>query len=173
VRPGDLVLDLGAGTGAITAELVAAGARVVAFELHPRRAEQLRRRFADAPVRVVRADVADLRLPGSGFRVVANPPFAALTAVLRQLTGPHSRLERADLVVPRHVARRWTSARAPGAGRWAATYAVEVTDRVPTSAFVPPPPADAVVLTVRRAAPPRDAHRPRRGVHRRVTGSGG
>src|SRR5262245_18815437 len=32
VRPGDLVLDLGAGSGAITAPLAAAGARVLAIE---------------------------------------------------------------------------------------------------------------------------------------------
>ena len=35
-RPGELVLDLGAGEGALTAHLVRAGARVVAVELHPR-----------------------------------------------------------------------------------------------------------------------------------------
>ena len=38
VEPHDLVLDVGAGTGAITRHLVDAGARVVAVELHPARA---------------------------------------------------------------------------------------------------------------------------------------
>jgi SAM-dependent methyltransferase len=36
VRPGELVLDIGAGHGALTAELVERGARVVAVELHAR-----------------------------------------------------------------------------------------------------------------------------------------
>ena len=46
IRPGDLVLDLGAGDGALTEPLRAAGARVLAVELHPGRAERLRTRFA-------------------------------------------------------------------------------------------------------------------------------
>ncbi len=37
VRPGELVLDTGAGRGALTAGLVERGARVVAVELHPAR----------------------------------------------------------------------------------------------------------------------------------------
>ena len=37
IRPGDLVVDAGAGTGALTAPLVAAGARVVAVERQRRR----------------------------------------------------------------------------------------------------------------------------------------
>jgi 23S rRNA (adenine-N6)-dimethyltransferase len=47
IRPGELVLDIGAGEGALTASLIKAGARVVAVELHPGRAARLRRRFAD------------------------------------------------------------------------------------------------------------------------------
>ena len=63
VSSGDLVVDIGAGTGALTASLVAAGARVIAVELHAQRIDVLRKRFAHDPVTVVRADAAGLRLP--------------------------------------------------------------------------------------------------------------
>lgn len=111
VGRGALVLDLGAGDGAITRHLVAAGARVIAFELHPERAATLRATFPERTVKVVRADVADLRLPTRDFHVVANPPFAVISPVLRRLTHRHSRLVRADIVVPR--VRRGTLARPP------------------------------------------------------------
>jgi 23S rRNA (adenine-N6)-dimethyltransferase len=152
VRAGDLVLDVGAGTGALTAPLVAAGARVVAIELHARRADALRRRFAGAPVTVVRADAADLRLPRQPFRVVANPPFGITTGLIRRLLGPGSRLTTADLVVPSHVARRWVGPRAPGMNRWRGTFAAHASGRIPAGAFRPPAPAPAVVLRVERRA---------------------
>ena len=155
IGAGDLVLDVGAGTGAITRPLVAAGARVVAVELHPKRAAMLRDRFAGAGVTVVRADAADLRLPRRPFRVVANPPFAITTSLLRRLLAGESNLVRADLVVPRHVAVRWAAGRGPDARRWASRYDAVVTGRVPRSAFAPPPPADAAVLTLVRRPPGR------------------
>ena len=152
VRPGDLVVDVGAGTGAVTGPLVAAGARVVAVELHPRRAAQLRARFDHDPVTVVQVDASDLRLPRRPFRVVANPPFAITTSLLRRLLGPGSRLVRADLVVPRHVARRWAEGRAPGAHRWQRAFIARVGPTVPPSAFRPRPPGSAVVLRIERRA---------------------
>lgn len=72
VRPGELVLDIGAGDGAITAALVRAGARVLAIEPHPGRADRLAARFDGAPVNVLRIDALDLRLPARPFRVVAS-----------------------------------------------------------------------------------------------------
>lgn len=152
VRPGDLVLDIGAGTGAVTAALVAAGARVVAVELHPGRAAVLRERFARDDVTVVRADAGDLRLPRRPFRVVANPPFAVTTQVLARLLAPGSRLVRADLVLQRSAARRWAGGRAPGAGRWTRHYAVGLGRPVPRRAFTPPPPVDCATLVVTRRA---------------------
>lgn len=150
VGPGDLVLDIGAGTGALTAPLVAAGATVVAVELHPGRAGDLRRRFPGPAVTVVQADAADLRLPRRPFVVVANPPFAVTTAVLRRLLAPGSRLVRADLVLPATVAARWAAGRAPGAGRWQGRFELRTGARLPGSAFVPPPPMATAVLVVER-----------------------
>jgi len=97
VRPGELVLDIGAGTGALTSHLVRAGARVVAVELHPARATLLRQRFPD--ITVVEADARSLPLPRSTFRVVANPPYGitadladrmAAEAVCGQLAAEHA-----------------------------------------------------------------------------------
>lgn len=150
VQPGDLVLDLGAGDGALTAQLVAAGARVVAVELHPRRVGLLRERFAGQPVTVVRADVADLRLPRRSFRVVANPPFALTTAVLRRLLSPGSRLESADLVLPLHAVERWSGGHAPGAGRWRREHHATSAGELHRRAFRPPPPGRVGVLQLRR-----------------------
>ena len=74
VRPVELVLDLGAGSGRLTRALARRGARVWAVEVDPRPAASLR--AADlAGVRVVVDDLLVAPLPQEPFRVVANPPF--------------------------------------------------------------------------------------------------
>jgi 23S rRNA (adenine-N6)-dimethyltransferase len=150
VRRGDFVLDVGAGSGVLTAQLVAAGAHVVAIELHPDRAQLLWERFAGAPVKVVRTDAADLRLPRRPFRVVANPPFGITTALVRRLVAPGSRLLTAHVILPYHAAQRWAGGSGPGAHRIASTYDLRIGCAVPRTAFVPPPPAGAAMLVVRR-----------------------
>jgi len=150
IRPGELVLDVGAGTGALTGPLVDAGARVIAIELHPDRLDALRRRFGDGTVKVVKADAGSLRLPRRPFRVVANPPFAVTSPLLRRLLAPGSRLVAADLVLPRPAAVRWASGRAPGAGRWQRSHHIGIGRRLPRTAFDPPAPVDCHTMVIRR-----------------------
>jgi 23S rRNA (adenine-N6)-dimethyltransferase len=149
VKAGDLVLDIGAGSGALVRPLVERGAQVVAIELHPQRASELRAEFARDRVTVVTADAADLRLPRRPFRVVANPPFAICASLLRRLVSPGSKLIRADIVVPWHTARRWVSGGAPGAGRWQAHFSVDVGRSLPRAALSPPPPNGVAILVIR------------------------
>ena len=157
VVPGDLVVDVGAGTGAITRALVAAGARIVAIELHSQRAAYLRNQFGQRDVTVVRADASDLRLPRRPFKVVSNPPFGITTSLVKRLVSPGSRLIRADLIVPWHAAQRWRSQNAPGRERWDSDFMVHLGRPPPRSAFRPPPPNDVAVLVVVR----RDLSQPR------------
>jgi 23S rRNA (adenine-N6)-dimethyltransferase len=142
-RPGNLVLDIGAGRGALTRYLVDAGARVIAVEPHPGRAQWLRERFADAPVTVVETDMLALRLPSRPFRVIANPPYSISSALLRQLLAPHSPLISADLVLQRAVVRRYVE-QPP---RW---WDVRAGRSLPRNAFRRPPKVDSAVLLVRR-----------------------
>jgi 23S rRNA (adenine-N6)-dimethyltransferase len=75
--------------------------------------------------------------------VVANPPWATTDAVVSRLLAPGSRLVRADLLLKRPAARRWSATRVPG-------YDLAVGASVSRRAFRPPPPIDARVLTIER-----------------------
>jgi 23S rRNA (adenine-N6)-dimethyltransferase len=148
ITPGTLVVDVGAGTGGLTGPLLDAGARVIAVEAHPGRTAGLRRRFGSRIV-VVQADAADLRLPRHRYRVVANPPFAVTSPLLRRLLQPGSRLAGADLVLQDQAARRWAGPGAPGYGRWSLVFAASLGRPLPRSAFHPPPRVKATVLRIR------------------------
>jgi 23S rRNA (adenine-N6)-dimethyltransferase len=147
VRPGELVLDVGAGEGALTTHLIRAGARVIAIELHPARVARLRDRFAG--LTVVHADAASLRLPRRPFRVVASPPYAISASLLHLLLAPGSRLIAADLVLQRAVVRKYARGDAPGAGRWARTFTAQAGPALPRRAFRPAPRVDSAVLIIR------------------------
>jgi len=127
VRAGELVVEIGAGAGALTAELSRRGAEVIAFEL-PRRP----------------------------FRAVGSLPFGATTQILRRLfDDPASPLMRADLVVQSAVARK--RAEIPPqtllSTAWAPWWEFALGPRLPAQAFQPIPRVDAALLSVRRRTP--------------------
>ncbi|HEV2069183.1 MAG TPA: rRNA adenine N(6)-methyltransferase family protein [Acidimicrobiales bacterium] len=146
---GAVVLDIGAGTGAITDQLLLTGARVIAIEAHPGRAAVLRKSFGRDIV-VVEADAADLRLPKTPYYVVANPPFGVSAPLIRRLLQPGSRLLGARLILQDQVARRWAGVGAPSGARWRKDFEVSVGRRIPRHAFTPRPRVDARILVIER-----------------------
>lgn len=158
MRPDDLVVEIGAGTGHITQALARSARRVVAVELDPEFANRLRRRFHHSPkVSVVEADILQLPLPGVPFRAFGNVPFALTTAILRRLLDdPASHLVRADLIVQYEVARKrasvWPST-LMSLG-WLPWWEFRLVRRLPAAAFEPVPSVDAGVLSVTRRTRP-------------------
>jgi 23S rRNA (adenine-N6)-dimethyltransferase len=151
VGPDELVVDLGAGSGRLTAELARAARHVVAVELDPRLAGRLRGRWPN--VDVVEADARRVELPREPFRVVANLPFDGTNEILRHLLDdPRVPLVRADLVVQWGVAVKrglpWPST--VNGVVWGAWYSVRVSRRLPRAAFEPPPSVDAGVVDFER-----------------------
>ena len=151
--PGSLVLDLGAGYGAITAALAGTGARVIAIERDPKLAARLRRRFAAQPgVRVAETDLRTIPWPGREFLVVANPPFAGTTGLARRLLGDAAvPLAGAELILAWGAAR-WLAAARPRdeeTAWWAARYQIRLIGRVAAASFAPPPATDAAHLSIR------------------------
>ena len=158
VVPGSLVLDLGAGGGALTRALAAADARVWAVELDPAALQQLETRFgADPRIEVVEADATVLELPVEPFAVVANLPFAVGTAILRRLLGdPRVQLTQLDAILEWGLAAKrtavWPSTLL--GCTWGAWYELNLVRRVPRACFAPPPSVDAAVLRATRRAEP-------------------
>ena len=149
------MLDLGAGSGRLTAELARVARRVLAVELDVRLASRLRGRWEN--VDVVCADAAHVVLPGEPFRVVANLPFASTNAILRHLLDdPRVPLVRADVIVQWGVAVKralpWPST--VNDVLWGAWYSTSVVRRLPRSAFEPAPSVDAGLLVIERRARP-------------------
>lgn len=154
VGAGDLVVDVGAGQGAITAPLVATGASVLAVERDPVFVSRLHRRFADRPgVRVVQDDLRSVPLPRRPFHVVSSIPFAVTTSLLRRVLDPlPTPLAGAEMIVEWGLARRLTAAhpRSLEAAWWAARFSLRIRGRVDAACFSPAPRVDAAHLAVRR-----------------------
>jgi 23S rRNA (adenine-N6)-dimethyltransferase len=152
--PPQEVLELGAGNGAITRALVAAGFRVTALEIDPRCAARLRRTFAGQAA-IVEADMLGFDFGARPHHVVANVPFSLTTPLLRRLVG-QEHWDTAVLVLQWEVARK----RAGVGGTtmftaaWWPWYEFSLGRRVPAAAFAPRPSVDGGILLVRRRPVP-------------------
>lgn len=165
-REGELVVELGAGLGHLTARLLARGARVVAVERDRDLARVLRGELGEA-VRLLEADAARLDYralaagEGKGGRVavVGNLPYHLTSPILFSLLDQAEAVSRAVLLLQREVAERLAAA--PGSKAWGLLSAllqqravVTVERRVPARAFLPPPKVESAVVRV-AFGPPR------------------
>jgi 23S rRNA (adenine-N6)-dimethyltransferase len=155
VSAGDLVVDIGAGSGMLTTQLLARGARVLAIEPDPVHAKRLRRACPGAAV--VECDARSARWPDEPFRVVANLPFLHAADICRALFGdPRVPLVSADVIVEWDFAakraRLWPST--AQTVLWNAWYELGVVRRIEPRAFAPVPSVGAGVLRARRRERP-------------------
>jgi len=155
VASGELVVEIGAGSGMLTQPLLAVGARVVAVEPDRAFAARLRRGCPEA--RIVERGWRDVPWPGERFRVVANVPFAEAAEICRSLfSDPRVPLTAADLIVEWDFAakraRLWPSTAQTVV--WSAWYELAVVRRLPPSFFVPAPSVAAGILRARRREVP-------------------
>jgi len=108
----ETIIEIGPGTGALTATLVERAGRVVAVEFDNKLAPLLSDRFAEAAnFRLVMADAlttdfcAEI-LPVSSARLVANLPYNISTAILQRLISQRACLEEMVLMLQREVVDR-------------------------------------------------------------------
>src|SRR4030095_2323420 len=94
---GKRVLEIGPGGGVLTAQLLAAGARVLGWELDPDWAAVLRRRLPDPRLALVIGDALEIawdRLPTPTL-AAGNLPYNVATAIIEDLLPHHACIPRA------------------------------------------------------------------------------
>lgn len=154
----DLVVEIGAGAGRLTAPLADRAHHVIAIELDRGCVEHLRAAFAGrANVEIVHANALAAPLPPAPYRVFGNLPFSFGTRILRRLLDePASALEGLDALVQVDVARKraavWPNTLVSLG--WQPWWELSFVRRIPRRAFDPVPGVDAGVLRVRRRDEP-------------------
>ena len=172
-RAEDVIIEIGPGTGALTAMLVRRTGHVVAIEIDPSLVEELRRTVRARNLSIVNADVLKLDweqtiedarsrivdVASARVRVCANLPYYISTPIIERLLSPGRGLFDMTLMLQREVADRIVSEpgnRAYGYLSVMVQYyslASKLFD-VPPSAFTPSPKVwSAVIKLVVRERP--------------------
>jgi 16S rRNA (adenine1518-N6/adenine1519-N6)-dimethyltransferase len=156
-RPGQALVEIGPGLGAMTGPLLERCGHLTVVELDRDLAERLRRR---AGLEVIEADVLRVdfvalasRL-GQPLRVVGNLPYNISTPILFHLLGAAAQVEDQHFMLQSEVVDRMAAG--PGNktyGRLSVMlqwrYEIERVLDVPPQAFEPPPAVDSAVVRMR------------------------
>jgi 16S rRNA (adenine1518-N6/adenine1519-N6)-dimethyltransferase len=150
-RRESLVVEIGAGRGALTAKLLERADRVVAVELDPYLAEHVRSKFRGEPrLEVIEGDVLEADLGQWGrVPIAGNLPYYITSPILERIT--HLAPPRAVLLVQNEVAERLVAkagSRAYGflTIQVASRMEARLLLRVKPAAFHPAPKVDSAVV---------------------------
>lgn len=159
-EPGDLVLEIGPGRGALTVPLRERVDRLVAIEIDRDLCAHLRDRFPEPGMRIIEGDVLQLDLPGllreeqrSTLQVVANLPYNITAPVLFRLREHAGLVRRAVLTLQKEVAERLVAT--PGTKAYSQITVllgqcarISIARMIPSTAFRPQPKVDSAVIEV-------------------------
>ncbi len=156
-RPGDRIVEIGPGLGALTAPLVERAGSITAVEIDRDLAARLRSRFAAAQLTLVEGDALALDWPalaaadGRPLRIVGNLPYHISTPLLFALLPVAPRVRDQHFMLQREVVDRMVAA--PGGrdyGRLSVMlqfrYRVARLFVVPAGAFSPMPKVSSAIV---------------------------
>jgi len=165
IGPSDVVVEIGAGLGALTARLVAGATKVIAIDRDPRLVDVLRIELGSRPnLEIVLGDALEFDLEaaaqaaGQSLVVIGNLPYVVTSPVLFatiEAAAAGATVDRAVFMVQKEFAQRMLAP--PGSrvyGRLSVMVqqmaSAEILFHVGSGAFLPPP---AVTSTVFRLRP--------------------
>ena len=167
-EPGDVFIEIGPGTGALTLPLAAAVKQIVAIEIDRDLAADLSRKLP-GNVSLIAGDILNLDLesivrelaPANGIRLAGNLPYNISSPILFRLLEAHQRtalLRDATVMLQREVVQRLTAP--PGTRDYGVLTIMlrlhaetESLLSLPPGAFRPPPRVSSAVARLRFRPP--------------------
>ncbi|MGZ5515221.1 MAG: 16S rRNA (adenine(1518)-N(6)/adenine(1519)-N(6))-dimethyltransferase RsmA [Candidatus Aminicenantales bacterium] len=164
-KPGDVIVEIGAGKGVLTAALAESAGRVIAIEKDERLIPGLREKMP-ANVEVVHGDIleVDLRQVSKAagvpaLRLVGNIPYSISSPLLFRVLDERGILSDCVFLLQKEVAAR-VAAR-PGTKSYAPLgillqneFETRIEFTVAPGSFSPPPKVQSALLTLRRRPSP-------------------
>lgn len=156
ISKGDLVLELGAGKGAITNDLSNRARKVLAVEYDQKFIKKLDQLELKNTV-IIKQDILKISLPREPFIVVSNIPYAITTPIMKKLlNNPLSSFQRGVLLMEKGAAKRFTSnyVKDPYVIAWRMWFDIQYVKGISRKNFSPPPKVDSAMVKINRKANP-------------------
>lgn len=154
IRKNDTVLDIGAGSGAITDVLARRARNVVAYEPEPTAAAKLRMNvLRRGNVVVIESDFLHAELPTEPYKVFSNIPFHLSSKIVRKLTTSARPPKSIYLIVQKQFAQKmlpegnhFHGALGMAIAPW---WVARIRRPLRRTDFTPPPAVDTVLLELK------------------------
>lgn len=156
ISKGDLVLEFGAGKGAITNDLSKRARKVIAVEYDQKFIKKLDQLELKNTV-IIKQDILKISLPREPFIVVSNIPYAITTPIMKKLlNNPLSNFQRGVLLMEKGAAKRFTSnyVKDPYVIAWRMWFDIRYVKGISRKNFSPPPKVDSAMVKINRKANP-------------------
>ncbi len=164
-KPDDVLVEIGAGRGILTAAMAETAGRVIAIEKDERLVPALKSGMP-ANVEVVHADILNVdfrelcrRAGVPALRIVGNIPYSISTPLLFRVLDDREVFSDCVFLLQKEVAERVTAG--PGSKNYAPLgillqneFEAKVAFRVAPGSFSPPPKVQSALLTLRRRPVP-------------------
>ena len=150
-RPGDNLVEIGPGTGVLTAPLVAQTGHLTVIEIDRDLGPRLAAQYGDA-LTLVQQDVLQVDFSGFGqnLRIVGNLPYNISSPLLLHLIAVADRVQDQHFMLQKEVVDRIVAGPGSDMGRLTVFlqnhYQVVKLFDVPPEAFDPPPKVDSSVV---------------------------
>jgi len=156
ISESDLVLELGAGKGAITNVLCSRARKILAVEYDQKFIRKLQQLEMKNTV-IIQQDILKISLPREPFVVVSNIPYAITTPIMKMLLNkPSSGFQRGVIVMEKGAAKRFTSnfVKDPYIIAWRMWFDIRYVKGISRKSFSPPPRVDSAMITINRKDKP-------------------
>src|SRR5690606_18665004 len=150
----DLVLDIGAGCGFLTAHLVKYSKNVIGIEKDRRLVSELRSKFKNNNnIVVAGVDFRQFVVPSKSFKVVSNIPFCITSEILKSLMYTNFEyFNQGCLIMQLEPARKLVRRKFynPYTVFYRTFFKLELICEVNQKSFMPPPTVKSALLTIKK-----------------------